>query len=750
MFARAAVSTAARRFPQRGLACRALRRWRLAQPGRRVHTGVCVASTSFSDDIRGYDRTASSTSNNNTTNPTRPNSGVTVSIPHLTALLLDLNNEGQHIIRAVVAKGDLVVLDKNKKNDKHGTTELDAQTEADRRVEAHVLRALRSFCPDLVVVAEESYENPTAVIQETDTFDDLTHLNKSVLAPFPSGKNAVVPKSYFSQRAMTMDSERSSHDSSISSSKPPLDWPPHLLDEIDTSRVVVFVDPLDGTNEFAGGARECVTSLMGVAVDGTPVVGIIGQPFFENPDDANTRLGRIVWGGRGLGIFGLDVTPRHLTDDSVELSPKQLTCCINRATKDDRLDQVIADLNLDVLHKVSATGFHFLLLLEGKADCALLLRPGTKKWDSCPGEALLRACGGSVTDAAGRLYDYGNAKYALNKSGLVSTRDARRHFQLVSAARGVAMRNERHNEVLSEVPNTFSYYPLNVSDKSIRNSITPSVIMADAGSMVTKYHTVTESTRTQKATAPPGGWRALTVDVGGCLLTPKEKVVDTYMRVAKSIHGLDTARVTETKILSAIRSGFKKPVPHGNPEGIRYVGDGRSFWRGVVFDAMGGELTDYELEKALNLLYEHYEKPTSWHVAPGAKEAFQLLRKEGIAVAVVSNWDTRLPTLLRACGFDESHFSHVVVSAEVLSDKPEARIFEIAMERINQSIIREGGGNTITASQVLHVGDSTVNDVDGALKAGFGGALLWNSTPKTGAAFDFAEIAEAILQSRRV
>ena len=46
---------------------------------------------------------------------------------------------------------------------------------------------------------------------------------------------------------------------------------------------------------------------------------------------------------------------------------------------------------------MSATGFHFLKILEGKAHSGLLLREGVKKWDTCAGEALLRAIGGVVT-----------------------------------------------------------------------------------------------------------------------------------------------------------------------------------------------------------------------------------------------------------------------------------------------------------------------------------------------------------------
>ena len=41
-------------------------------------------------------------------------------------------------------------------------------------------------------------------------------------------------------------------------------------------------------------------------------------------------------------------------------------------------------------------------------------------------------------------------------------------------------------------------------------------------------------------------------------------------------------------------------------------------------------LDDPMLEAVLSELYEHYENPASWHVAPGAKEAFAALRRGGV------------------------------------------------------------------------------------------------------------------------
>ena len=113
---------------------------RTAPTFARAPRGVLAprASTSFSDDIRGYDISDDASPGFGSgafTDASAPR----VSVPKLVALLLDLNVEGQGIIRDVVARGDLGTRDKGGRDDVTGEYVVDAQTEADRRVEAHVL-----------------------------------------------------------------------------------------------------------------------------------------------------------------------------------------------------------------------------------------------------------------------------------------------------------------------------------------------------------------------------------------------------------------------------------------------------------------------------------------------------------------------------------------------------------------------------------------------------------------------------------
>jgi len=629
---------------------------------RRTPVGPPRASVSFSDDIRGY-----GVGHADTEAPVAK-----VSVPHLVALLLDLSADSEGIIRQVLDSGDLGLKDKGGRDDVTGAYVQDAQTEADRRIERHILSALREFCPTLPVVGEESHEGQLDVMSENTTSSSSAQIG--FIAPRTDAA------------ASAVDLRRTP-------------WPAHIREPVDSARVCVYVDPLDGTNEFAAGNLGAVTCLMGVAVDGRPVAGIIGQPFHTH------RAGRTVWGGRGVGVRGLeelgagrvwDERSRYISDPS-----SGFTCCVNRVTRDDRIDAVLRTTNATIGDKVSATGYHFLRVLEGAAHCSMLLRAGTKKWDTCGGEALLREAGGVVSDAAGRRYDYAydpQGTRALNPSGTVLAFDSRFHRALTKRVRSV-LTDELNDG-----------YPLDGTDPSIRRDSLPP--------------------------APPGGWRALTVDVGGCLLSPVEPVTETYMRLA-GVHGV--RGITRESVKAAIRAGFAAPPPPGQ-NGVRYVGDGRGFWRPLVAQAMGNLADDDpKLTHVLDDLYAHYENPGAWCVAPGAEDAFASLRSAGVKVAVISNWDTRLPKLLRDCGFDESLIDTVVVSAEQMSDKPDRKIFDVALERLGL-----GGAAHLCA----HVGDSSVNDVDGSRDAGFGASLLWTSSLGVGRAFDFGEIAQEILASR--
>ena len=105
-------------------------------------------------------------------------------------------------------------------------------------------------------------------------------------------------------------------------------------------------------------------------------------------------------------------------------------------------------------------------------------------------------------------------------------------------------------------------------------------------------------------------------------------------------------------------------------------------------------------------LYERFSHGDAWEVYPEVRGVLAALREAGLRLAVVSNFDPRLPRLLADLGL-ASAFDAVVYSAEVGVEKPHPEIFARLLGRLG-----------LPAARVLHVGDDRRADVEGALGAG--------------------------------
>jgi HAD superfamily hydrolase (TIGR01549 family) len=88
------------------------------------------------------------------------------------------------------------------------------------------------------------------------------------------------------------------------------------------------------------------------------------------------------------------------------------------------------------------------------------------------------------------------------------------------------------------------------------------------------------------------------------------------------------------------------------------------------------------------------------------------LRRLGLRLVCVSNWDCSLPDVLARCGL-AGFLDGVVASAVVGARKPDPAIFAAALEVAG-----------CEPSEALHVGDTPAEDVDGARAAGIRALLI--------------------------
>ena len=113
-----------------------------------------------------------------------------------------------------------------------------------------------------------------------------------------------------------------------------------------------------------------------------------------------------------------------------------------------------------------------------------------------------------------------------------------------------------------------------------------------------------------------------------------------------------------------------------------------------------------------------------------AAPALEELRERGLRLVVVSNWDYALPEVLERVGL-LGLLDGVVTSAGVAAAKPDPAIFRAALEVAGAD-----------ASEALHVGDSSEEDIAGASAAGIRAVLLDRSG--NGDVSSLAELAASL------
>ncbi|CAA3018765.1 haloacid dehalogenase-like hydrolase domain-containing 3 [Olea europaea subsp. europaea] len=209
--------------------------------------------------------------------------------------------------------------------------------------------------------------------------------------------------------------------------------------------------------------------------------------------------------------------------------------------------------------------------------------------------------------------------------------------------------------------------------------------------------------------------KALLVDAVGTLVVPSQPMAQIYRQIGEK-YGVE---YSEDEILNRYRRAYEQPWGLSR---LRYVNDGRPFWQYIVSSSTGCSDSQFFEE-----LYNYYTTEKAWHLCdPDAGKVFEALRKAGVKVAVVSNFDTRLRPLLRALKCDH-WFNAMAVSAEVEAEKPNPTIFLKACELLG-----------VEPEDAVHVGDDRRNDVWGARDAGCD-AWLWGSDVNS-----FKEVAQRI------
>ncbi|MDC0369408.1 HAD-IA family hydrolase [Opitutales bacterium] len=198
--------------------------------------------------------------------------------------------------------------------------------------------------------------------------------------------------------------------------------------------------------------------------------------------------------------------------------------------------------------------------------------------------------------------------------------------------------------------------------------------------------------------------RLLTVDAAGTLVRPWPSVGAVYGRTARE-HGIEVSD-------EAVNTKFYKTF--GRLQTCKQTNEGEEseFWRQVVTQTFRPFAGNKNLDPLFEELWNLFAKGECWKLAEKAESTLNTLRVRGYELAVLSNNDARLRSVLADLKIDQA-FDHLFISSEMGCEKPELEIFR----KVEQTMNRK-------PNEILHLGDSHSRDFLGARKAGWS-ALLY-------------------------
>ncbi len=124
-------------------------------------------------------------------------------------------------------------------------------------------------------------------------------------------------------------------------------------------------------------------------------------------------------------------------------------------------------------------------------------------------------------------------------------------------------------------------------------------------------------------------------------------------------------------------------------------------------------------ERIADWLVANWRDPGLWPRTPGTPEVLDELKRRGLRLAAVSNWDVLLPDILEAMGL-APYFEGIYASAALGVAKPDPGIYRRALQDLG-----------LAPGAVLFVGDNPEADKAGPERLGMRALLV---TPKEGIA----------------
>ena len=196
-------------------------------------------------------------------------------------------------------------------------------------------------------------------------------------------------------------------------------------------------------------------------------------------------------------------------------------------------------------------------------------------------------------------------------------------------------------------------------------------------------------------------------DAAGTLFQVQGSVAEIYLEHAER-HGFKKTGQSLMAIKSAFGRAFGEAPPPvfavSDPAAIKQ--SERLWWFDIVHNVFYRVGMFEGFDVFFEDVFQVFERPETWRLYPETITVLKRLKDEEYELGIISNFDSRLFSILRGLGIAD-YFDTVTISSLAHAAKPSGRIFQEALEK-----------HAVDSADALHVGDSVRDDVEGALNAG--------------------------------
>lgn len=207
----------------------------------------------------------------------------------------------------------------------------------------------------------------------------------------------------------------------------------------------------------------------------------------------------------------------------------------------------------------------------------------------------------------------------------------------------------------------------------------------------------------------PGNLKGIFFDAGNTLFEPRERIGETYRRIAEK-YGV---KIKADRLDEKFKAVFKTAPPLAFPGAFKaeLVRLEQRWWRQLV-RAVFDEIDFPQFDAFFEALYQHFREESAWRVYAETKAVLETLREAGYLLGIISNFDSRLISICAKLSIQD-YFSIIIFSSGEGIAKPAPEIFERTLGRLG-----------IVPSEAIYVGDSLPHDIEGARKIGMTPLLL--------------------------